>query len=126
MRQQSVAIALASSCAVIAAYCRADAVANLVPQDHLSRFPGFLQVQQRAAPPGTPVSSSEIQISTESVPRQSDWLQLRTAKRQKILVGLARASSDKHFVGTLDAAMVHPGLQRRGLGRRCVLCDAQA
>jgi hypothetical protein len=114
--EQRVATALANSCAVLAAYCRADAVANIVPEEHLSRFPGFVQVPQ-----GDCAQSRNTQGSASSTASGSSWLQQRAARRQKILVGLVRASSDRHFVGTLDEIMVHPGLQRRGLGRRCAM-----
>ena len=108
-QEQRVATALAHSCALLAAYCRADAVAKFVPEAQLLRFPGLIQTQQGAA--------GVTQRGGGGT--QPEWIRRRAAKRQKILVGLVRASSDQHFVGTLDAIMVHPGLQRRGFGRRC-------
>ena len=110
------ATALANSCALLAAYCRADAVSKFIPEEQLSQFPGLIQGHQGAA--GQASSDSSLARSAHS-----DWMKQRAAKRQKILVGLVRASSDQHFVGTLDSIMVHPGLRRRGLGRRCATLD---
>lgn len=117
---------LANSCAVLAAYCRADAVAKLVPEEQLLRFEGFVPAGEGVAGQSPDAAEQSSNTHTSSLPCQSDWLKLRAAKRQKILVGLVRASSDEHFVGTLDDIMIHPGLRRRGLGRRCVLAAALA
>ena len=102
-QKQGVQSALENSCAVLAAYCRADSLTKLVPEEHMMRVHELLQNQ----------------VSGGIMARQQDWLQQRAARRQKVLVGLVRASSDRHFVGTLDSIMIHPGLRRRGLGRRC-------
>lgn len=109
-QEQGVKSALENSCAVLAAYCRADSLTKLVPEEHMRRIHELLQNQ----------------VSGGYKARQQDWLQERAARRQKVLVGLVRASSDRHFVGTLDSIMVHPGLRRRGLGRRCAYTSYSA
>jgi hypothetical protein len=88
--------ALDASTAIAAATCRADAL----PEPLLEGYPGRAKLLGgheggRRAPPA--------------------------ARRQKILVGLARASSDTVFVAVVDQLLVLPELRRQGLGRRCVL-----
>jgi len=67
--------------------------------------------------PGDPdrirVDAGDIESGTTEL-----WQLRRTSKRQKILIGLAHASSDGVFVGTVDHVMVLPELQNQGLGRR--------
>lgn len=90
--------ALKNSTSVIAAYCRADAL----PEGIILDFPDRIRVD-----------AGDIESGTTEL-----WQLRRTSKRQKILIGLAHASSDGVFVGTVDHVMVLPELQNQGLGRR--------
>jgi hypothetical protein len=93
-------VALSNSCALVAAYCRADAL----PEELITDFPG--------------------RLACAGDGQQSDWQLRRSAKRQKILIALVRASSDGVFVGTVDHVMVHPEVRGQGLGRRWDLLTA--
>lgn len=87
---------LRSTAGVAAAVCRADAL----PETCLTAYPGR---------PAVETDDGEA------------WCASRAGRRQKILVGLARVSSDQHFVGTIDEVCVLPEFQQQGLGRRCAL-----
>jgi GNAT superfamily N-acetyltransferase len=93
-------VALESSTAVAAATCRADAL----PESLLDGYPGRRALLNR---------------------QEGGCRAPSRARRQKILVGLARASSDREFVGVVDQVVVLPELRRQGLGRRCVLPKSQ-
>lgn len=88
--------ALQNSLSVVAAYSRADAL----PDDLIFDFPNRIRVDNLK------IDSNEL------------WHLRRSAKRQKILIGIAHAASDGVFVGTVDHVMVLPSLQNQGLGRR--------
>lgn len=92
--------ALKNSHSIMAAFCRADAL----PQGVCVDLPG------------------RIQISVDGDGNSELWQLRRSAKRQKVLVGLAHASSDGVFVGTIDHVMVLPELQKQGLGTRYCSC----
>jgi hypothetical protein len=115
---------------VAAAVCRADAL----PDACLEGFPGW----HSAAPEqqqGADASAAEGEASVQPAARAgaqagapsagaSDntaemWRAQRARKRQRILIGIARASSDGTFMATVDEVLVLPQLQRQGLGRRC-------
>lgn len=97
-----IAKALKNSSSVIAAYCRADAL----PEGIIQNFPGRIR----------------IQVDDDSGSNEL-WQRRRAAKRQKVLIGVAHASSDQVFVATVDHVMVLPELQNQGLGRRCGCID---
>jgi hypothetical protein len=99
-RASKLRVALESSTAVAAATCRADAL----PESLLDGYPGRRALLNR---------------------QEGGCRAPSRARRQKILVGLASASSDTEFVGVVDQVLVLPELRRQGLGRRCVLPKSQ-
>ena len=88
--------ALACSSALIAAVCRADSL----PEAYLQGNP-----QQSPA-------------SAAGADEHADWMLKRAAGRRRVLVGIARASSDGFYSATIDEVLVLPELHRQGLGTR--------
>ena len=117
--------------AIAAAVCRADAL----PSHLLAGFPGrppphVIQdaldsvAVADASDQGADgkrsarrrvLADAEVQAVEEAT---ASWCESRTGRRQKVLVGLARATADGTFVATLDEVLVLPQLQSQGLGRR--------
>jgi hypothetical protein len=92
---QQVARAVRGSTAFVAAFCRADAL----PEAFIHDFPGRLRLDDATG--------------------NDAWQLKRSAKRQKILIGIALATCDRNLVGTFERVVVFPPVRFQGLGRRC-------
>ena len=123
--RQSDAAALAASRAVAVAVCRAGSL----PQSMLTAYPGRPPADFRPAPQAEQRKSG-VAGADDAAAASADndnaahaavceeWAQSRAGRRQRIVVGIARASGDGTFMATIDEVLVLPELRRQGLGRR--------
>lgn len=104
-RLQQLQTALEHSDGLVAAFCRADAL-SAATRAHL---PAPRDPKGHPNKPASPLAIN------------ADFQARRAAARRKVLVGLARASSDGALVGVVDSVLLLPELHGSGLGRRCAL-----
>ena len=120
--RHSDAEALAASRAVAVAVCRAGSL----PQSILTAYPGrppadfrpAQQAAQRESGAGDAAAVTGGDGSGAHAAACEEWAQSRAGRRQRIVVGIARASGDSTFMATIDEVLVLPELRRQGLGRR--------